>query len=120
MSGENSIAATVHHANWRPLQLSMTSKPQMGLSLKTQSPSTLEWRLSVKVSHVYRFERTVTLARTNRPRGQSPLPERGRATSCVDAYGRVPVPNQPRMSNGSSLAGTAPTSDERKLILTGF
>jgi hypothetical protein len=75
----NSVAATVHGAYWCPFRLSMTSKPQAWFSLKTQSPSTLGWRLSVKVSHISRFERTVTLAHTNRPHGQSPLPERARA-----------------------------------------
>jgi hypothetical protein len=107
MSCGNSVAATVHEAYWRPLHLSMTSKPQVRFSLKTQSPSTLEWRLSVKVSHVCRFERTVTLAHTNRPHGQSPLPERGRATSYVDARGRLPYAS-PRILNNLGRAAAHP------------
>jgi hypothetical protein len=106
MSCGNSVAATVHEAYWRPLHLSMTSKPQVRFSLKTQSPSTLEWRLSVKVSHVCRFERTVTLAQTNRLHGQSPLPERGRVTSYVDAHGRLPYAS-PRILN-PGRAGARP------------
>jgi hypothetical protein len=62
MSCGNSVAATVREAYWRPFRLSTTSKPQAWFSLKTQSPLTLEWRLSVKVSHIGRFERTITLA----------------------------------------------------------
>ena len=88
-SCENSVAATVPEAYWRPFHLSIMSKPQMWFSLETQSPSRLEWRLGVKVSHICRFERTVWLAQTNRPRGQPPLPERGRAASYVDAHGRL-------------------------------
>jgi CubicO group peptidase (beta-lactamase class C family) len=37
----------------------MSSKPQVWLRLKTQSPSTLRWRLRGQASHICRFERTV-------------------------------------------------------------
>jgi hypothetical protein len=52
-------AATVHEAYWSPLNLSMNSKPQVWLSLKAQSPSTLRWRLHGQASHKCRFEATV-------------------------------------------------------------
>jgi hypothetical protein len=54
-----SVAATVHEACWCPLNLLMRSKPQARLGLKTQSPSTLRWRLHGQVSHISRFEKTV-------------------------------------------------------------
>jgi hypothetical protein len=41
---------------------------------KTQSPSTLRWRLRVEVRHTCCFETTVTLSSTVRPHGQSLLP----------------------------------------------
>jgi hypothetical protein len=57
-----SVAATVHEAYWCSLNLSMSSKPQVWLRLKTQSPSTLRWRLRGQVSHIRRFEKTVKSA----------------------------------------------------------
>ena len=37
----------------------MVSEPQVCLCLKTQSPSTLRWRLRVEVRHTCSFETTV-------------------------------------------------------------
>src|ERR1700747_1039528 len=39
----------------------------VAFNLKTQLPSTLEWRLGVKVRHTCRFETTVTFGHTIRP-----------------------------------------------------
>ena len=57
-----SVAATVHEACWCPLNLLMRSKPQVWLGLKTQSPSTLRWRLHGQVRQIRRFETTVKSA----------------------------------------------------------
>jgi hypothetical protein len=38
------------------LNLSMNSKPQVWLSLKAQSPSTLRWRLRGQTSHICHLE----------------------------------------------------------------
>jgi hypothetical protein len=45
------------------------------LSPKTQSPSTLGWRLRVEVRHTRRSETKVGLDTPLGPHGQSPLPE---------------------------------------------
>jgi hypothetical protein len=59
------------------------------LSLKTQSPSTLGWRLRVELRHICRFEKTVRF-------GIPPVPmDSRRYRDCshlpyVDAYDRLP------------------------------
>jgi hypothetical protein len=45
------------------------------LGLKTQSPSTLRWRLRVEVRKTCRFDKTIEIRYIIRPHGQSPLPK---------------------------------------------
>jgi hypothetical protein len=52
----------IHEAYWCALNLSISSKPQVGLSRETQSPSPLRWRLRGQVSHIRHFEITVKSA----------------------------------------------------------
>jgi hypothetical protein len=73
------------------LEFMMVSKPQVCLGSKSQSPSTLGWRLGVEVRHTRRFEIAFTLG-TRFGLMDSRRYRRGRTPSShyVDAHGQLP------------------------------